>query len=386
MSDSLPINSDILVWARKELNLSIDDVARRMKKTPDIIKAWEAGSSSPTYVQLEKLAYEIYKIPLAVFFFSEPPNTTRTRSSFRTTPDVLFNMIPAAVIKVFREAEVMIENLYELSNGSDSPNQKSILKELQGNDYVNTAIALRKHLNVSITEQKSWRDSDLALNIWREKITESGLYIFRNPFKDAEYSGFCLYDERFPIIYLNSSTSKNRQIFTIFHEIWHLLSHTSGIDYLHDNRIINYLDKGSSDIETQCNRFAAEFLIPTQEFERNGLTFKVSEDTISSLAVEFSVSREVVLRRFLDYNKVSQSDYERLTIKWNEEMLSQKKSDTGGSYFNNEMSYLGDKYLRIAFDAYYKNHISSAQLADYLNIKEKSLPDYEAKYLGRAMA
>ena len=40
--------------------------------------------------------------------------------------------------------------------------------------------------------------------------------------------GFCLQDDEFPIIYLNNSAAKSRQIFSLFHELAHLLLRTSG--------------------------------------------------------------------------------------------------------------------------------------------------------------
>ncbi|MCL1982326.1 MAG: ImmA/IrrE family metallo-endopeptidase [Clostridiales bacterium] len=385
MNMSCPINIDVLAWARKELNLSIDDVAIKMKKAPNVIESWEAGFSSPTYAQLEKLAYEIYKIPMAVFFFSEPPESSKVKVSFRTTPDTVYNRIPSSVLKVFREAEIMIDNLYELNEGRDSFSQGNSLKEITGADIPEVADNLRKYLGVSIAEQKSWRNSELALRVWREKVTDSGIFVFRNPFKEIEYSGFCLYDEHFPIIYINSSNSKNRQIFTIFHEFWHLLSHTSGIDFLHDNNAIEFYDKASRDIEIQCNKFAAEFLLPDAEFEMIISNHDADEKNVAAIATEFSVSRELVLRKFFDYKMIAQSDYDCLTSKWHEEMIANHKSNSGGSYYINEMSYLGEQYLRMAFDAYFSNNISSAQLAEYLNIKEKNLPEYEANYLRRAV-
>jgi len=385
MGTSIPVNPSILTWARAELNLSIDDVAFRMKKKPCVILSWEEGSSSPTYVQLETLAYEVYKVPLAVFFFSEPPKPSKVKTSFRTTPHAVYDMIPSGVLKLFREAENMMDNLYELNDSREISNQRNILRDFVKSDIVYTAKALRQYLSVSINEQKSWNNSETALKIWREKITEVGIFIFRNPFKGNDYSGFCLYDESFPIMYLNSSNSKNRQIFTIFHELWHLLSRTSGIDFLHDDRIIHHYDDDSKNIEVQCNRFAAEFLFPTAEFEKIISQYAVNEKTFSEISSEYSVSREVVLRRFLDYKLVTQSDYERFSAKWNEEILSKKQAG-GGSYFKNEMSYLGEHYLNMAFDAYYRNNITSSQLADYLNIKEKTLPDFEANYIGRVMA
>jgi len=383
MSVTIPVNSSILVWARAELNLSVEEVASRMKQEVSVIESWEEGSSSPTYFQLEKLAYEIYKVPLAVFFFSEPPESSKAKISFRTTPDVVYDMISPNVLKIFREAEVMIENLYELNEGRARSNQKRLLEDINVSDVASTARALRQYLGVSIDEQKSWGNSELALKNWREKVTDHGIFIFKDAFKDSDYSGFCLYDTTYPIIYLNSSNAKTRQIFTIFHELWHLLAQTSGIDFIRDEKVINFFDDSAKAIEIQCNRFAAEFLFPTSEFNKIIRSCHASEEAYSDISLEFSVSREVVLRRFFDHKLVSQAEYDTLTAKWNDEMRSNKQTN-GGSYYNSEMSYLGDAYLRMAFESYYHNNISSAQLADYLNIKEKNLPNYESYYLRRA--
>lgn len=381
MSRAIPVNSKILTWAREELNLTIEEVAMKIKKDPATIRNWENGSSSPTYCQLEKLSYNVYKVPLAVFFFSEPPESPKTKSSFRTAPDVILDKIPSTVLEVFREAEVMIENLYELNEGSNIlSNQKNLLRDVTFSDISNTAISLRSFLGISIDEQKSWGSSEHALKVWRNKITESGIFIFKKAFRNNDYSGFCLYDERFPVIYLNSSTTKNRQIFTIFHELWHLLLRANGIE---SDRVIYYHDHPLSIVEIQCNEFASEFLFPTSEFEQIILQRGADEKTFSDLSIEFSVSKEVILRRFLDYGSgVTQDEYDQLTAKWNKELQRDKKP-IRGSFYSNEMSRLGDSYLKIAFNAYYGNRITPSQLANYLNTKEKTLSDYEANYLKR---
>ncbi|MDR4521261.1 MAG: helix-turn-helix transcriptional regulator [Nitrosomonas sp.] len=64
----LGIKPEILRWARTTVGMSISEVADSLKRKPEEIEAWEAGHSAPTYPQLEKLAYQIYKRPLAVFF------------------------------------------------------------------------------------------------------------------------------------------------------------------------------------------------------------------------------------------------------------------------------------------------------------------------------
>src|SRR5262249_6804228 len=58
---------------------------------------------------------------------------------------------------------------------------------------------------------------------------------------------------------------KNAPIFTLFHELAHLLFHTSGIDLLTDD-FIQRLPADERRIEIICNRFAAEFLVPERAF------------------------------------------------------------------------------------------------------------------------
>ena len=85
----------------------------------------------------------------------------------------------------------------------------------------------------------------------------------------------------------------------------------------------------------------------------------------------------------MDYGSgVTQDEYDQLTAKWNKELQRDKKP-IRGSFYSNEMSRLGDSYLKIAFNAYYGNRITPSQLANYLNTKEKTLSDYEANYLRR---
>ena len=73
-----PVNPQVLKWARESSNLSIDEVTIKLKKSTDIIEAWENGADSPSYAQLEKLAYDVYKRPIAVFFFPKPPKEDDT--------------------------------------------------------------------------------------------------------------------------------------------------------------------------------------------------------------------------------------------------------------------------------------------------------------------
>jgi transcriptional regulator with XRE-family HTH domain len=65
------IQPSLLKWARESANMTTADVADKLKKPIALVDAWENGSSAPTYSQLETLAYDLYKRPLAMLSASQ---------------------------------------------------------------------------------------------------------------------------------------------------------------------------------------------------------------------------------------------------------------------------------------------------------------------------
>ena len=374
-----PVNPEVLKWARESANLTIDEVKIKVKKSSDVIKAWEKGLDSPSYAQLEKLAYSVYKRPIAVFFFPNPPKEDDTKKSFRTLPESEFNRLPFSLVRQIRKARVKQDNLYELCGGVN-PSEKQLLNKLEGSSghaLKELSSAIRDFLGISLGKQKGWKSIEMALENWRNAFEDSGVFVFKDAFRNEEISGFCLYDKEFPLIIINNSMAKTRQIFTLFHELGHLLFETSGIDKLNDD-YIDILPKQDKETEILCNRLAAEILVPSEDFELLIKGVTVDESSVTNLAEIYKVSREVILRKFLNRGVVNKAKYEELTTKWIEEAKKRKQERKGkGDYYNNQITYLGDKYLEIAFNSYYKKTINEMQLADYLNVKTDNIPSLE---------
>jgi Zn-dependent peptidase ImmA (M78 family) len=224
------------------------------------------------------------------------------------------------------------------------------------------AARVRDYLGVSLDQQAAWPDDEEALKAWRKTLLDVGIFVFKDAFRVEDYSGFSLYDEVFPIIYVNNSSAKTRQIFTLFHELAHLLFHTSGIDTL-ENRDIDGLPDRQKPIEILCNRFAAQFLVPESAFAAALTGREPSEHTAEYLAARFHVSREFIYRKFL------QDDYTSAAKRW----ADQKQPGSGGNPYWSKLAYLGRDYVALAFSQYYQNRIDDYQLAEYLDTKPKNL-------------
>lgn len=389
MSEKLPINPAILKWARETAGMQLAEVAHKMNKDVEVISLWEQGEGAPTYVQLEKLAYQCYKRPLALFFFPEPPVEETPEQAFRTLPRHEIEMMSPRLRYLVKQAFAMQINLAEL-NDHTNPAKKNILHDMmfQPDIAVETMAArVRDYFEIDLNTQFSWRTIDTALKSWRNLLEEHGVFVFKESFKDDSVSGFCLHDPEFPVIYINNNNAKTRQIFSMFHELAHLLLGAGGVDLRSDD-YIGSLAGDDKRIEILCNRFAGAFLAPDADFSRRIANTPVNDRSIKDLADKYGVSREVILRKCLDRGLITENEYSRRTEQWIEEAKRrrEKKKGSGGDYYTTKGAYLGDGYLSLAFKKYFQNKISVNQLADYLGVKVKSIPGMESVFLAKGVS
>lgn len=366
------VNNQMLAWARVQSSTSLETVERKLKN----VSKWECGEDYPTYAQLRTLS-DLYRKPIAVFFFPEPPNIDNISSSFRTLPDSAFSVISKEITKVMDWARVMQLNLYEL-NGQTNPAKNKLTNiSFDTSSIGNTAKQLRVILGANLNEQKKIHKLTDAFEYWRECFYNVGIYVFKEAFKDNAVSGFCIYDAEFPVICINNSLSISRQIFTLFHEVYHLIHQTGGIDLL-DDSIIIFQQYDGYEIERLCNRFAGEFLVPNDDFlvviRKMG---SINDTRVASLASSYNVSREVIMRKLLDNRIITSQQYEEKREEYNAEYFrfseEIKKKNGGGNYFLTQLSYKGKQYTELAFNGYYEQKYPVTQLARYMGMKVSSV-------------
>lgn len=244
------------------------------------------------------------------------------------------------------------------------------------------AAVVRQYIGVTVQQQQAWHSDDAALKEWRTALLNVGVFVFKDAFRADDFSGFCLYDEEFPVIYVNNSSTKTRQIFTYFHELAHLIFHTSGIDKVRD-RYVDRLVGDARQIEVICNSFAAQVLLPEDAFQRAMAGRQATVATAEALAAQFHVSREVIFRRLRDQGKVPEDEYDRAVKQWNAQRQIQRAP--GGNPYWTKIAYLGREYVALALSQYHQNRIAEGQLADFLDTKPRHVGALE-EYFSRGAA
>ena len=375
------INPAMLRWARERAGYSLEEVARRRQVSTERVQEWEDGKSYPTWRQLEQLAYKDYHRATTFFLLSTPPDERPVSAEFRRLPEKMLDGLHPDTLYAVRQARTRQDNL-TLLLGPQGSGESLILRDLRGladaSNPMLLAVAVRESLGVSLDEQKSWLSDDDALTQWRERVEDNGIWVFKRSFVQKDVAGFCLGHEVFPVIYLNNGQAKTRQIFTLFHELAHLLFDFNYLDRLDSQHYLDGLADEDRAFEIACNKFAGEFLVPSDDFDSVIATcapVTLNDEYLTSMAKAYKVNRQVILRKFRDRDWLDSESYQETVQRW----LSNRESGlgTGRNYYATQATYLGRKYMRTAFLAFDEGRIDEFQLSACLGVKGSSLDGLE---------
>lgn len=376
------VNPGLLVWARKSSRLDVIMAAKKIGVAEDRLQEWENGSQRPTVPQLRKVA-EIYKRPLAVFFLPEPPigfDAMHIQDFRRSIEGHEVDISPNLAFEI-RRAGQRREVAIALNGEEDKSSILAAVPVGLDDDPNQVAGAVREMLAVKIPEQFAWGDRNNAFRAWRDAIEGLGVLVFQtHNIAMEEMRGMSMEFDSYPLIILNGHDWVNGKIFSLIHELVHLILRQSGI--------CNFNETGSAKrVESFCNFVAGSVLVPASDLfmeksvqvHDNKLDWTDYE--INALANRFGVSDEVLLRRLVilglapeSYYAFKREQYLKLYAEKREaEKRRQKEKGSHPPHYRMIIRDNGIRYTRMVIDAYHDDNISISDVSDYLNTKIKHL-------------
>jgi Zn-dependent peptidase ImmA (M78 family)/transcriptional regulator with XRE-family HTH domain len=375
MSKSVPalVNPALLQWARESIGFEVAEVAEHLDVPEQTIAAWESGDRRPTMREARALA-DVYKRPLAVFYLPEPPRAFDAMRFFRTRPGEA-KPAPSPVMAIrIRDAESRREIALELAEALGEKVDPVTLRAQPGDQPGPWARTARLWLGVSLEEQASWTDEYHAFRSWRAALERMGVLVFQVSKVPADVRGFSIDADRYPVIAVSSKDAVRARIFTLFHELGHLVLGRGELDEGgHWGR--------ASAAEVFCNEFAAQMLVPgdaleAQLGEHRGLpAAEIGRDDIRRLLSTFWVSEEVLLLRLVATGRLERGAYERRRAELS--LLQPAKPSGPVPVPRKTVQSLGNRFVRSVLAAADSNHITLSDVAGYLGVRLKHLPEIE---------
>ncbi len=200
------------------------------------------------------------------------------------------------------------------------------------------------------------------IDLFRE-CDRMGYKLLRYPLGEDADLGFAMKKDDDIIIFINTSIRLSREIFTLAHEIGHIVLHIIDNQPFIDNNAT--IAGGNVDEkEQEANYFAACLLMPSDEverfidlelpdFEKNGL----SGMDIARIMSEFNVSYDVALNRLDSLGKIDSNQKMRLETERTEKRVGNLLKSIGG---NSRLNIAGNEivipYEYIDYVIYNYNH------------------------------
>jgi len=366
-SFNVSVEPAVLIWARESIGMSIDEVVRKIKGiTINTIKEWEnkSGAAKPTFAQIETLS-KIYRRPLSAFLLPAPPKETPFPTDFRTLPSKEKKPLKPKTHLAIRKARRFQYSAIELIKELGEESKRLSIKANPSDNPETLAERMRIQFGIKEFPRLTSFTKETALDEWIKTLENNGILVFQISITmNKEIRGFSLIDEDVPAIVLRRSDETSAKIFTLFHELAHLLLREGGICDLEESDISH---------EKFCNHFAGAFLVPKDKLlnhpvvKANVKTREWAENFLRDIARDFSVSREVILRRLWILGLTTKEYY----LKKHKEWKSKYKEPFGRGKKDEIKICLkerGKKYISMAFDAYERRKIDEMRVADYLGV------------------
>jgi Zn-dependent peptidase ImmA (M78 family)/transcriptional regulator with XRE-family HTH domain len=270
-----------LICYRKSLGLSQEQLAEQVGITRQSINNYENAKTLPDSKILSALA-TILGITLDDLLRSQGEGLP----NFRFRAHVSFDKNAQFVAQVLRMLQTY--NALEQAVGLASYTPESTpCHQVEGNEkHIQTIATLFRH-------RLSLGDAPIA-NLF-QSVEEIGLKVLRQPIPIKDFFGLsaCSDIEGAFVLVNSHNITIERQLFTLAHEIGHLIFHRA--EYQN-----NLIEAGTKEEEKArekvANYFASYLLVPQAEFER---MYKLTQDIIK-LKRHFRVSYLVILTRLAE--------------------------------------------------------------------------------------
>jgi Zn-dependent peptidase ImmA (M78 family) len=285
-------------------------------------------------------AARAYERPLALLFAAEPPLEEPQEAKFRRLPGAPEPPWPSEMIglvrRVSRRQEAAVELLDLLDEEAVWPGVRAALSAVRP---VAAARTVRARLGISLEEQFSWRDRDgyVPLRHWIDAVEEIGVLVVQDGSLPVDLMrGFVSLHERVPVVVLNSQDDPRARVYTLIHELGHLLRSD---------------EPQTAQLEEWLERFAGDVLMPRTALARAVEDFRTADGLhhFDMVALHFGVTPRAAVVRSARASLISREEAAEVL-----DLIGRRGPRVrgrGGDYYRTQLARLSPSYARLVFSA-----------------------------------
>lgn len=377
------VNHQMLVWARSETPFATtSDVAEHISGfKSELIDKWENGEELPSITEAKKLA-NLYKVPFATFYLTTPPEKkVKAYTDRRTYNNTVYREISYVLWSEISRITSNRQIIDDLTEEIEYKRLPVIGRDLNEKQIADT---IRQYLGMELPFKNKTAYKSNGFSFYRGIFERHGIMVAQiTGVSLLEMRGISMYYDTFPIIAINSKDFERAKVFSLFHEMAHLVRRSSSLC------LIDF-DERNDEEEKICDRIAAEVLMPeesfrrvvTNAFEKYG---EWSDLCLGAIADKYAVSTFTVVRRLYELNIITKSVYisvyQRISdqFKENQELIlaGKEEKEFKLKYYITYLSKEGYLFPQKVLSAYSRGDISYGEMCNTLNVKGKHISNIE---------
>jgi Zn-dependent peptidase ImmA (M78 family) len=387
--DVVKIGGAVLAWARKRAKLEPAQLGRRMGKgfTADHISAWENGSALPTFAQAEKLA-DILHLPFGLLFMEKPPPVVLPIPDRRTVAGTAQGQPSLEFLDVVNDC-LLRQHWYRDERMFQKAQPLGFVGRFSERSPIDVVAAdIASTLSINDELRRSSDTWEGFLGVLIDRIEAAGILVMRNSIAGYatrrglsvdEFRGFVISDNYAPLVFINGKDARSAQVFTLAHELVHIWIGQSAISNANPKTPAPEL---RDNIESYCNRAAAELLVPARNVAHLWRPTASAIDNIAALATFHRVSKTAAAIRVRDLNRISREAADAIIEAENQRFADkkarEKEKEGGPGFWTLFPSRNSPRLVDAVVSALREGRVFYRDAANLLGVRADSLQGYVA--------
>lgn len=355
------ITPAVLQWAIARTGLADDEIEKRFPRLTE----WLEGETQPTLGQARELAHRAH-IPFGRLLLKEPSGEDTGVPDFRTVKNSRIGEMSPDLREVVVKAQQRLAWYSDYAREEGIPAPAIFSSAEQSDKPFSVTPTVREKMGFGRDAPIAGPDRVRNLVLAME---DAGILVSRNSIVEGstkrklrvqEFRGFTIEDDGFCLVFINTQDSKTAQLFSLAHELGHVVLGKPGVSDHSDNL----------QLEQWCNRFASEFIAPPQSVRAHHDAEQPLIEAVEELARRFGMSREAMLWRLVELKLRSYPEAQSvLPVLKNTGAQEEKRGDGAPPHHVLVRARVGGRFYDHITQAAENGQISTMDAARYLGAR-----------------
>jgi Zn-dependent peptidase ImmA (M78 family) len=365
----------MLTWARDRAHVDLKVAAEKVEHAEVELISWEAGADAPLSV-LRALA-ALYNVPLSAFLLVKPKQEQSRSVDRRTQAGIAHPRTNAALAEALNRAAGLQSLAEELHDALDV---EPFIVVAESDDPEALAEQERVALGVTVEQQLEWETDRDALRNWRFAVERRGAYVLQMPLGETDVRAFSVRGDP-PVIVLDRSDWVRARMFSLAHELGHVVIGGSGI-----------CDPGATHafgVEKWCNEFADALLAPRGSFTKDPDVARIkagepaTETVVKRIGNRYKVSPAVVWYRLMQTKAIGTATFNAGWADWSHWRPNPAAGGGGPTTAQAVVRDYGVMLPSLLLRATKAGVLTDADVSQYLRVRGDAITSIEGEITAR---